>query len=245
MQKSAAPLRIIQLCFRWLISPNTINIQSQPSISCVWLCVSVCTWARVDRARPAQNEHTCVCSPQQRGSCVCAAACTCRSLQHCTAQEWFQHVQPSYSSFEETGQNQTVPHNDWLYRKLLLPSPKAAPDSGLVRKQSAQPMSFITPLRRPQRPHCGTKGPLKGRRPHSPVPAQRARFTQCFQSQAHYIDPSLKQLQQRQKALITSVQGQRAAQPPRVISRGKQDLLVLPAPTPHYHTLRTSILSPQ
>lgn len=46
----------------------------------------MCTWAGTDQGRPARYEHTCVCacSLQQRGSCVCAAACTRRSPHNMT-----------------------------------------------------------------------------------------------------------------------------------------------------------------
>lgn len=60
-------------------------------------------------------------------------------------------------------------------------------------------------------------------------------------SQAHCINPSLKQLQQHQEALTTSGQG--TAKPLRATSRGKQDLLVLPASTTILSILPSSLLS--
>lgn len=73
------------------------------------------------------------------------------------------------------------------------------------------------------------------------MPAHTAGCSQGFPSQAHCINPSLKQLQQHQGALTTSGQG--TAKPPRATSRGKRDLLVFPPSTTILSPFPSSFLS--
>lgn len=128
--RSAAPLRLTQLCFRWLIGSNTINIQSQPSVSCVGLCqrmrVGPHRWGKARTVRTC----VCVCAVPSKGARAPTPLHAHAGLPNTAVLKrgsgaFSLHTLP----LRKGGQNQTVPHSDRPYRKLLPSPPKAAPDS--------------------------------------------------------------------------------------------------------------------